>query len=79
MNGDEKLINDLSINSIQNDFDLLPKNEANLIPLKLIYERVIQNYYSELQNLSETYAHPSFSFFFKLLLLLLLLLLLFYN
>jgi len=50
MNGD----NDLSINSIQNDFDLLPKNEANLIPLKLIYERVIQKYYSDLQNLSET-------------------------
>ena len=57
MNGDEKLINDLNINSIQNDFDLLPKNEENLIPLKLMYERVIQNYYSELQNLSETYVH----------------------
>ncbi|ORX51007.1 MED14-domain-containing protein [Piromyces finnis] len=54
MNGDDKLINDLSINSIQNDFDLLPKNEANLIPLKLIYERVIQNYYSDLTTLSET-------------------------
>jgi len=53
MNGEDN-INDLNINSIQNDFDLLPKNEANLIPLKLIYERVIQNYYSELQNLSET-------------------------
>jgi len=54
MNGDDKLINDLSINSIQNDFDLLPKNEENLIPLKDIYEGVIHRYYSELLNLSET-------------------------
>jgi len=55
MNGESKVINNLNKNPFQNDFDLFSKkNEANLIPLKLIYERVIQNYYSELKNLSET-------------------------